>query len=428
MRAQRSSGGRSSGSKGQTEDRRHSSGRSGAREQAAGGIRGKIQGLRDKKEQRSEGRLDSLRERLQTRLHSQDKSGGLGGREVAAVTVTANRGGILAKMAERGGTPPRQIDNAAVKEARVHIKGWRADMVRPSTQEQYKKMTERMHRTGKSPDEAAGTTKAFYAYRAAVVHAAKAELRESLTARDRASREKNDDARRDAEKRISVALAMLDRYPPGGRDKADNFQRTSLYTGAHQSERSNGKRETLAERAPDWRERVFQNVRERDKDAVSVAALTGARPAEIAKGVQVDKIAGGGLRFTIHGAKLDDATGRGQKSRTIEVTRADAAKSAEGRHLLAAGPAAREVPLDGTPSAFAHRVQRAGERAGVERVSPYDYRHSFADRARSDGAGRDELAAAMGHRSETSQAAYGGRAGTGGGGFSRASASRPTRA
>ncbi len=183
----------------------------------------------------------------------------------------------------------------------------------------------------------------------------------------------------------------------------------------------------LAERAPDWRERVFQNVRERDRDAVSVAALTGARPAELAKGVQVDRMKDGGLRFTVQGAKLDDATGRGQKSRTIEVTRADASKSAEGRHLLA-GPASREVRLDSTPGAFAHRIGRSGERAQIERVSPYDYRHDFADRARSDGAGRDEIAAALGHRSETSQAAYGGRAGTGGGGFSRASASRPTRA
>ena len=416
MKAQRSNGGKSA----ETEDRRRSSGRSGAREQAAGSIRGKIQGLRDKKEQRTTGRLDSLRERLHNRLSAQD-------RPRLSVTVTApDRGGALAKIAGRCEAQPRKIDNQAIKEARAHIKGWRPEEVRSGTREQYKKTTERMARASKLPEQAAGTTSAFYAHRAALVHEARADLREALTTRDRASREKNEGARGEAERRISNALAVLDRYPPG-RDKADNFKRSSLYTGAHQSEHSNGKREALAGRAPDWGDRVWEQVRERDKNAVAVAALTGARPAEIVKGVQVDRIAGGGLRFTIRGAKIDDATGRGQKSRTIEVSRADASRSAEGRHLLA-GPASREVRLDGTPSAFAHRIARAGELAQVKRVSPYDYRHAFADRARSAGAERGELAAALGHRSETSQAAYGGRAGTGGGGFSRASASHPTRA
>ena len=391
-----------------------------------GGIREKIQALRDKKEQRAGSKLDSLRERLHTRLHS-----GQGAPRQAADRVTAtshemDRGAVLSKIAERCESQPRTIDNAAIKEARAHIKGWRPDEVRPDTRNQYQKMTERMHKTGKLPEQAAGTTRAFYTHRAALVHTAKTELRESLTARDRAGREQNQEARHDAEKRIGAALAVLERYPPGS-DKADNFQRTSLYTGAHQSEHSNGKREALSERAPGWRDRVFAEVRDRDKDAVAVAALTGTRPAELVKGVQVEKT-GAGLRFTIQGAKVDDATGRGQQSRTLEVSRADAAKSAEGRHLLA-GPSSREVRLDSTPGAFAHRVERASIRAGEERpASPYDYRHAFADRARSDGAGRDELAAALGHRSEASQSAYGAGGGSGGGGFARASASRPTRA
>lgn len=423
----RRGGGKSSG--GRSEDRAENWNRhSDAREPAAGGIRGKIQALRDRKEQRATGKLEQLRDRLQTRLHSQEGSRTARQSADRVTAPTPDRGDMLAKMAERSGVQPRTINNAAVKEARAHIKGWRPDMIRQTTREQYQKTTDRLARTGQMPEQAAGTTRAFYSYRASIVHTAKTELRESLTARDRASREKNQEARHDAEKRIGAAMAVLDRYPPGS-DKADNFQRKSLYQGSHQSERSNGKREALAGRAPDWRERVFQNVRERDKDAVSVVALTGARPAELMKGVQVDRMKDGGLRFTVQGAKLDDATGRGQKSRTIEVTRADASKSAEGRHLLA-GPASREVRLDSTAGAFAHRIERASIRAGEDRqASPYDYRHDFASRAKSDGAGRDALAAALGHRSEASQAAYG-RAGTGGGGggFSRASASRPTRA
>lgn len=396
-----------------------------------GGIREKIQALRDKKEQRAGGKLDSLRERLHTRLHSSNQSR-VPNQSAERVTVTSRgigRGAALAKIAERCESQPRTIDNAAVREARAHIKGWRPDAAHPATREQYRKTTERLARTGKLPEQAAGTTSAFYAHRAALVHEAKAELREGLTARDKAVREKNQAARHDAEKRISSALAVLERYPPGS-DKADNFQRTSAYKGAHQSGRSNGKREALAERTPGWRDRTWEQVRDRDKDAVAVLALTGARPAELVKGVQVEKT-GAGLRFTIQGAKVDDATGRGQKVRSIEVSRAEASKSAEGRHLLA-GPAHREVRLDGTPSAFAHCIERAGERAGVERVSPYDYRHAFASRAKADGVERGALAEALGHRSAASAAAYGGagmggRSGSGGG-FSRASASRPTRA
>ncbi|WP_215878934.1 site-specific integrase [Acidithiobacillus ferridurans] len=344
----------------------------------------------------------------------------------------ATRQDKVAGLAERAGKPDRlrrEIDNGAVKEARAYVKGW-SPQVQTRTQAQYEKLTDRLQATGKTPEQAAGTKAAYYAYRAAAVHEARSELKEALTARDKAARTQDAAGRETAEDRIRNAVAVLEHYKPGERDKVRDKQRKWDYTGPEKSERSNGKREAVGKRDAGWRDRVWEQVREKDKDAVAVLALSGARPAELNKGVAVTRTKDG-LRFDISGAKVDDRTGRGQEKRSVSVTKEAAEKSPEGRHLLTelrrTGDT-RTVTPDGSTDALSRRLGRAGERAGEQHVSAYDYRHAFADRAKADGADKGELARALGHRAEESQAAYGGAGGGGsGGGFSRATASRSVR-
>lgn len=339
------------------------------------------------------------------------------------------RSELVSSIADRASLERRTVDLAAVRQARVHVRGWNPDSLHHGTRERYRDMVQRLDRTAQLPEQAAGTTRAYHIYRAALVHEARAELKEALGERDKASRTRDEAAKAQAETRIATALVILDRYPPGERDHESNLTRVSLYQGPRQSERSNGKRDVLAERPADWRDRVWAQSRPQDQGAVAVLALTGARPAELEKGVHIERTSCG-LAFTIRGAKVDDSKGRGQPERTITVPRVEAEKSVEGRHLLEIARSGKDVRIE-SANAFTQRIAAAGERAGLERVSAYDYRHAFSSRMKAEGIERAQIAAALGHQAERSQAKYGsaGLASRSGSGSAlSASASRSTRA
>jgi integrase len=326
---------------------------------------------------------------------------------------------------------PREISTADIKSAREHIKGWKPGQVRDSTQARYAALSERMQRTGKTPEQIAGTKQSFYTYRAALVHEARTELRTALRDRDVAARAHNPEQKMNAEARIKTHTETLTRYAPSAGDLAQDMERKSAYTGDRKSERSNGKREALDSRPADWRDRVWKEIQPRDRDAVAVTALTGVRPAELEKGVQV-RNAGDSLQFKIEGAKTNGSD-RGQEQRTITISKQEAAKSVEGRHLLdTVKPGQeREVKI-GDAANFSDRVRHASERAmpGERTVSPYDYRHAFSARIKDDARlTQSDRAAALGQQSERSQSAYAGAgsAGSAGSGsISSASASTAT--
>jgi len=242
------------------------------------------------------------------------------------------------------------------------------------------------------------------------VYEARTELRTALRDRDAAIRTHNHEQQLDAETRITASSETLNRYIPGTGDKMQDLQRTSLYTGAVHSERSNGKREALNSRPNDWRDRVWREVQPRDHDAVAVAALTGARPAEIERGIEV-RNTGENLHIKIQGAKCDGKWS-GQAQREITISRAEAEKSTEGRHLFAQVKQGQSRTIKiGDAGNFSDRVRSASERAMPDQqkpVSPYDFRHAFAARLKADGQlSASDRAAAMGQQSERSQSEYG---------------------
>ena len=335
-----------------------------------------------------------------------------------------------------------------VKEARALVKDWKPDQVSDKTQARYDTLNERMQRTNQKPEQIAGTRGSFKIYRAATVHAARTELRAALKDRDAilraAKTEKavrkseqnpaqNRAQLRDVEQRIREAKATLEKYPPGTGDPQRDMQRQSAYRGAEHSDRSNGKRDALAQRPVDWRDRLWGEIKDRDKDAVAVTALTGARPAELQKGVRVEHTKSGDLKFTIRGAKLGDD--RGQEKREIVISRTEAEKSVEGRHLLAQVKEGKGCDVRiGDAKNFSDRVRHASERAmpGERSVSPYDFRHAFSARIKDDERlTPSDRAAALGQQAERSQEAYG-RASSAGhsgsGSISSARASSSTRA
>ena len=422
---------RSSRSQGGERDR--SSSRGGDRDKSKSNEKGDKINWRSFGEKLEARREQSASARLNDRLHTlRDK------RETAAARMPLNE----------------------VKAARELVRDWKPEQVSDKTRERYTALNERMQRTGQKPEEIAGTRGSFQIYRAAAVHNARTELRAALkdrdailrtqrtekgtektaqkSARDSAQKPAHDSTQtrsdlRAAEARIRDAVKTLERYPPGTGDPRADMQRPSAYTGAAHSDRSNGKRDALDQRPADWRDRLWGEIKERDKDAVAVTALTGARPAELVKGVRVQHEPNGDLKFTIRGAKLGDD--RGQEKREIVISRTDAEKSVEGRHLLAEikPGQGRDVRV-GDAKNFSDRVRHASERAmpGERTVSPYDFRHAFSARLKADEhLTPADRAAALGQQATRSQEAYG-RASSAGhsgsGSISSASASSGTRA
>ena len=348
-------------------------------------------------------------ERLNERLHA----------NTSARSTSTERKQEIGAREQHGSVQRLTTDD--IKAAREHVRGWAPEQVRESTRDRYSDLTERMQRTGQRPEQIAHTKNSYYAYRAAAVHTARTELRTSLRDRDAATRTHNPEQKLDAETRIRASSETLIRYAPGTGDKAQDMQRKSLYAGAAHSARSNGKRDALHSRPDDWRDRGFAEVQLRDRDAVAVTALTGARPAELERGIEV-RNTGESLHIKIAGAKCNGSN-RGQPWREITISRAEASKSVEGRHLLAQVKTGQvRTVKTGDAGNFSDRVRSASERAmpsQAKTVSPYDYRHAFSARLKADERlSASDRAAAMGQQSERSQSEYGtasqiGKAGAG---------------
>lgn len=322
-----------------------------------------------------------------------------------------------AQAAQAKGCLPR----AEIDRAKEQVRGFKPQEVAKSTRDDYAKKAERMERTGQQPESIAKTRESYYAYRAAAIFQAKNEIKNGLS--DRAAALKSGDKAGAllAEDRIKSGLLTLEKNPPGFGDSRD-FERTNANAvRAERSENSTNKAPSLADKPANWRDQVFAQAAPRDRDALAALQHTGARPAEMAKGVRVSRTPDGGAKFVISGAKSDDL--RGFDSRSISVSRDTLEQSAGGRHLLQKldekGHAF--VRPEGKNDAFSQRVAAAGERAGMSEISAYSYRNEFKSDLERSGADKQTIAQALGHRQVRSQAAYGGGS-SGGGGIASASA------
>lgn len=297
-----------------------------------------------------------------------------------------------------------QVD---VREARQHVRDWNpAQAVSQHTANRYTLAVERMAATGARPEDA--KCKASFEFqRAALVHTVRSEIKQSLTDLDRARRGADVTRAADAYNRVRDGLATLRQYPPTTGCRAADLQRRSAYSGPSRAapDRSNGKRGSISDLPADWRDRLQRQARDHDKPALAAMSLTGCRPVEC-QGVKVrqddDRVT-----LTIKGAKFDDD--RGVKTRTISLEKSELEQSQAGRDLQAwlGGREARTIAVQGSTEAFRERVSRAANRAGMEQVSSYSYRHSAARELKDNGLEKEEIADRLGHRSPHSQSVYG---------------------
>lgn len=296
---------------------------------------------------------------------------------------------------------------ADVTEARAHVRDWHPDRaVSQSTASRYAHTVEQMRERGQRPEDAACKS-SFEFRRAALVHETRKEVRTALRDLDKSKRSGNLGQAADAYNRVRSGLDTLRRYPPSTGSRDRDLERSSAFRGPSRppEERSNGKRASLVGLPDDWRDKVQAQVRSHDRPAVAAMAITGCRPSE-ARGIKVRQDADT-VTLEIRGAKVDDD--RGIKTRSISIQKSELEQSQAGRDLAdwLGNRECRTISHPGSTEAFRERVARAGDRAGLEQVSAYTYRHAEARDLKQAGTDRDEIAARLGHRSERSQSVYG---------------------
>lgn len=185
------------------------------------------------------------------------------------------------------------------------------------------------------------------------------------------------------------------------------------------------KKHVVAKLPADWRARVFAatdsgRAPSRLRQAVALLWLTGCRPAEIEKGVDVS-ILGQYLVVKISGAKcgvIDNGSTqalRGIETRILAIS-AVLNPAAEMLYSLATA-AGGKMRVEYDSVALSNKVSAAGKKALKKSgVSPYCFRHAMGSDLKScDGLDDAFRARVMGHLSVESLAKYGRRRRGGGG-------------
>lgn len=164
------------------------------------------------------------------------------------------------------------------------------------------------------------------------------------------------------------------------------------------------KRRDLRGLPDDWRETVVARM-PRYRLAALTSAVTGCRPEELAKGVQLS-IEGGMLIATIQGAKVTEKAGQPWR-RLCWAVDSDAPLV---RALVAEVVAGASLAKVASAKAYSGAMRAAGEREWPKRktsVTPYCMRHAMAADMKASGMDTAEISAALGHCSDVTKQYYG---------------------
>lgn len=244
-----------------------------------------------------------------------------------------------------------------------------------------------------------------YRLKAAWQYGAAHQALELLKEADRAAREGDKEAAREARGEAAELAAEI-------RDGADYERQNRLEDGreaAYQGEHPRrGKRGSLRGLPDGWQRDLVQACENRDKIPTWVMALSGARPAELARGVRVQAVEGG-VRFRVEGAKTGQ--GYGQEWREFTVRGPESASLADWVHEhFGDDPILVGVPEHGEKDplgAFQKRLSRTAQRTGMAGVSAYSLRHQVAASWKASGVALADMAGALGHSVDATQSMYG---------------------
>ncbi|RBP29968.1 hypothetical protein DET50_1088 [Marinobacter pelagius] len=169
--------------------------------------------------------------------------------------------------------------------------------------------------------------------------------------------------------------------------------------------KKNSKRKALKGKPKNWREVVIQKLQPEDWLLGQIYAMTGCRPAETAKGIEL-KVVEVGLEVTIKGAKVSDLTGGGQPERIITVS----ALNPFAQEVISVMSHTRRPEIEimcPNPDSFRKRFKKVVTALGWPELAPYCFRHQFSSDLKSANQNTTLLSLALGHRSGKSRSAYG---------------------
>jgi len=321
--------------------------------------------------------------------------------------------------------------------------------VSKKTAETYLRAFNRLVVNGKLPVNIENHS-SFYLYRAALLHVSHKKTHILLEGISQLRKQARGEYLERA-KFLKTITDIVEQYPPDPEQKryqlATHAQREGrqlkgtkrdlqkLGPPTNSKRKKASKRNTLSKLKAGWREALWSATPDNHRSMMAVLALSGARPAELAKGVLVRRD-GDQMYFLIQGAKLDKKRGKGQKERLLKV---DPEGSPEGAWLMEKLASLGEVTITASARDCDNWVSRAWARAvkkklpGTvknERVSPYVLRHAFAARVKASGADVERIAEALGQQATKTQQEYGHAQmaqKSGGGRVTKVSATTPVR-
>jgi len=238
-------------------------------------------------------------------------------------------------------------------------------------------------------------------------------VREWAREADRARKRGDSDAARDARARAEAAGDGLAAVQEASGDHLQGKRTRSpargLAAAQHQAEKRG---------AADWRTDLAASMNSAtDRDLVRVLAATGARPAELAAGVELRLDDDGDLVARIQGAKVNGERGQGWRELTLDPE-AETARDLVAAVRAAGGRATYRLDPNDDANNLRDRLAKRAKRLGYTGITAYSLRHQWASDAKARGVEVDALAAALGQRGTKSTQAYGrSRSGTGGSGI-----------
>ena len=158
---------------------------------------------------------------------------------------------------------------------------------------------------------------------------------------------------------------------------------------------------------PDWQERIYATIAKQHRPLVATLAVTGCRPDEFSKGVQL-RIAEGQLIVTINGSKTN--SGYGQKVRTMTFEPSTPMEQILFAIVEQAGGTIQLRPaasLRAIREAFRRAVTKGLGKNWADKVSQYSFRQQFAADLKKGRLDKELVALALGHCSDMTQGHYG---------------------
>lgn len=317
---------------------------------------------------------------------------------------------------------------ASIRAARAQTQQIKA--ISDKTRKDYEQKYNRIKSEHDHVDVAAvsGTSRSFYANRAAFIYGARCELRDLLTERDRAERKGDKDRASQCFQRIATILKQLDYWKPndGSHDPKDlattrQFDKMmgakTAPTFAELKKSGKTKDSTSNSKISDaakWSKRgindVWMNLKDgKFKHWAALSIATGIRPEELPRA----EILGHGansVTIRIYGAKSDAS--HGQLFRDITLSTVGSTEIADAAKTLAALDVGTVPSPTGKDPREAYRkqLQRLGQKLwpdGPAPLSPYVFRHILAADMKSDGTDREIIAQVLGHSVTETAALYG---------------------